>query len=162
MERKTTSEYYQEYLVDLWKLFWLPWSRIWCISWVHMEFVFLTVFTYGCLSWVSRQLLKRSCNKIFLRLLHFISVSVISWCFIIRYKRSIRQLLVWKYQFCHKIFKCFHWGFKRNVLTTFIRAVILLMFLFLVIFQKTLSSQDLTFHRVSFRNNISILFYHIF
>lgn len=58
---------------------------------------------------------------------------------------------------------CFHWGFKRNVLTTFIRAVILLLFLFLVIFHKILSSQDLTFHRVSFRNNISFFFFnHIF
>lgn len=105
---------------------------------------------------MSRELFKRSCKKRFVWLLQLISISVISWCFIIRYKRSIRQLLVWKYQFCHKISKCFHWGFKRNVLTTFIRAVILLLFLFLVIFQKILSSQDLTFHRVSFRNNIYI------
>lgn len=45
---------------------------------------------------------------------------------------------------------------KRNVLITFIRVVLLLMVLSPSVFQKALSSQDLTFHRVSLTNYIYI------
>lgn len=114
------------------------------------------MFTYGCSTWVSRGVFKTSSCKSLLWLPSFISESVINWCFKIRCEVHQTASGVKGSSLPLNISVTLPLKVKRNVLITFIRLVLLLMFLSLAVFKKTSSSHDLTFHRVSFTNTIYI------